>query len=78
MVVHFSPKILRLNIGQFGTVVNSPRHSLSIGFDPGTGVFELCNVFGVWVVFGQILEMENELNRDWFRGVLRSYGTLWT
>ena len=51
MAVHFSPKILKLNIGQFGTIVNSPGHSLSIGFDPGTGVFEFCSVIGVWGCF---------------------------
>ena len=49
--MHFSPKILRLNIGQFGTVFSSPEHSLSIGFDPGTGVFGFCSVFGVWDCF---------------------------
>ena len=49
--MHFSPKIFRLNIGQFGTVFSSPKHSLSIGFDPGTSVFGFCSVFGVWDCF---------------------------
>ena len=38
--------------------------------------FVVCLEFGA--VFSQILEMENELNQDWFRGVLRPYGALWT
>ena len=47
MVVHFSPKILGLNIGQFGTIFGSPEKCLSIGFDPGTGVYGFCCVFEV-------------------------------
>ena len=45
MVVQFSPKILRLNVGKFGTVSGSPRLCLRNGFDSGTDVFGLCCVF---------------------------------
>ena len=47
MVVHFSPKILGLNIGQFGTIFGSPEKCFSIGFDPRTGVYRFCCVFEV-------------------------------
>ena len=49
--MHFSTKNLGLNIRQFGNVFSSLKHCLSIGFDPGTGVFEFCCVFGVWGCF---------------------------
>ena len=49
--MHFNPKILGLNIGQFGTIFGSPGQCLSIGFDPGTGVFGFCCVFEVWGFF---------------------------
>ena len=49
--MHFSPKILGLNIGRFGTVFSNSGQCLSIGFDPGSGVFGFCCVFGVWGCF---------------------------
>ena len=49
--MHFSPKILELNNGQFGTIFGSPGQCLSIGFDPGIGVFGFCCVFEVWGFF---------------------------
>ena len=51
MAVHFSPKILGLNIGQFGTVFYSLEQPLSLVLILGTGVFEFCCVFGVWGCF---------------------------
>ena len=62
MAVRFSPKILGLNVGMFRLFSGSPGLCLEIGFDPGT-------MFGAY--FGQILEVKNGLNRDWFRGMLR-------
>ena len=49
--MQFSPKILGLNVGMFGTVSSSPRLCLRTGFDPGTNVFGffLC-VLVVWAV----------------------------
>ena len=43
--MQFSPKILGLNVGRFGTVSSSPGLCLRIGFDSGTNVFGLCYVF---------------------------------
>ena len=50
MAVRFSPKILGLNVGMFGTVFGQSRTVFEIGFSPGTNVFGffLCVlVFGV-------------------------------
>ena len=49
--MHFNPKILGLNIGQFGTIFSSLGQCLNIGFDPGIGVFRFSSVFRVWGCF---------------------------
>ena len=49
--MRFSPKILGLNVGMFGLFSSSLGLCLEIGFDPKTGVFGFCCVFGIWGCF---------------------------
>ena len=45
MAVRFSPKILGLNGGMFGTISSCLGLCLRIVFDPKTDVFRFCSMF---------------------------------
>ena len=76
MATHLNTKNLGLNIDTLEMFSVAPDIVRVLVFIPGlvSSSFVVCLEFRA--IFGQILEIENELNRDWFRGVLRPYGAL--
>ena len=72
MAVKFSPKIFAIECWNVWDCFRAAQDYVEDWFcvlGLMSSGFVVCLVFGV--VFGQIMEVENGLNRDWFRGLLR-------